>query len=230
MTSGQTAGTGSVGQMTGTISELDGATFDERRQRASRNFAHLMAYVMGLYCAGGSSSVSEYEARELMLSVSYVLGIAGATQDEAAYVLDVEDPVALWHTGLDALEARTNAALELWREVVATMPPLRNVSLRDTLASLGGLRERYDTRFAAHEVPCDIDYQLSEPVDPGLMGIDYVEAWLSQLLKEARWIARFDTASCERVLERVCPDYRGLHVNLYDLLLPHEGELMSSGG
>jgi hypothetical protein len=27
------------------------------------------------------------------------------------------------------------------------------------------------------------------------------------------------------VLERVCPDYRGLHVNLYDLLLPHEDEL-----
>ena len=27
------------------------------------------------------------------------------------------------------------------------------------------------------------------------------------------------------VLERACPDYKGLHVNLYDLLLPHENEL-----
>ena len=27
------------------------------------------------------------------------------------------------------------------------------------------------------------------------------------------------------VLERACPDYKGLYVNLYDLLLPHENEL-----
>lgn len=27
------------------------------------------------------------------------------------------------------------------------------------------------------------------------------------------------------VLERACPDYKGLHVNLYDLLLLHENEL-----
>jgi hypothetical protein len=105
------------------------------------------------------------------------------------------------------------------------MPPIRNVSLRDTLASLGNLRRCYDTRFAAHVVPCDIDYQLSEPVDTQLMGIDYIEAWLAQLLLEARWMAQFDMDSCIAVLERVCPDYRGLHVNLYELLLPHEDEL-----
>ena len=27
-------------------------------------------------------------------------------------------------------------------------------------------------------------------------------------------------------VERMCPDYKGLHVNLYDLLIPHEGELV----
>ncbi len=94
--------------------------------------------------------------------------------------------------------------------------------------SLGELRQRYDTRFAAHVVPCDIDYQLSEPVDPGLLGIDYVEAYLARLLVEARWIARFDVEGCIAVLERACPDYRGMHVNLCDLLLPHEDELLLS--
>ena len=109
--------------------------------------------------------------------------------------------------------------------IVATMPPIHNVALRDTLVSLGELRSRYDTMFAAHEVPCDIDYQLSEPVDPRLLGLDYIEAWLAQLLVETRWIAQFDADSRLAVLERACPDYKGLHVNLYDLLLPHEGEL-----
>lgn len=196
--------------------------------RASEKFARLMAYVAGLYCAGGSSSVSAYEAHELAMSAAFALGIEGATPEEAVLVLDVDDPIELWHEGVHALQRRTDAALALWRKVVATMPPIHNVSLRDTLSSLGQVRERYDVRFAAHEVPCDIDYQLSEPVDPGLLGIDYVEAYLAQLLTEARWIARLDIESCVAVLERVCPDYRGLHVNLYDLLLPYEGELLSS--
>ena len=133
---------------------------------------------------------------------------------------------ALWRDALAKLDARADAALGVWREIVAIMPPIRNVTLRDTLASLGELKRRYDTRFAAHKAPCDIDYQLSTPVDPQLLGLDYIEAWLAQLLKETRWIARFDAESCIAVLERTCPDYKGLHVNLYDLLLPHEHELL----
>ncbi len=194
--------------------------------RAQENFSRLMVHVAKLYCMGGSSSVSSYEAQELATSVAYVLGIADATVEEATCVLDVEDSIALWHEGLHALDVRVGAALGMWREIVAIMPPIRNVALRDTLASLSELRSRYDTRFAAHEVPCDIDYQLSMPVDPQLLGLDYIEAWLAQLLVETHWIAQFDAASCVNVLERACPDYKGLHVNLYDLLLPHEEELV----
>ena len=208
--------------MTGTISRRVG-TPDVGR--ASESFARLMAHVAGLYCAGGSSSVSACEAHDLALSVAYVLGIAAATPEEAAIVLDVDDPIALWHEGVRALQRRTDETLALWRDVVATMPPIRNVALRDTLASLGELRRRYDVHFAEHLVPCDIDYQLSAPVGPGLLGIDYVETYLAKLLAEARWIAQFNVKSCVAVLERTCPDYRGLHVNLCDLLLPHEGEL-----
>ena len=97
-------------------------------------------------------------------------------------------------------------------------------SCQSTCRTRRSLR-RYDTHFAAHEVPCDIDYQPSKPVNPQLLGLDYIEAWLAQLLAETRWIAQFDAASCVNVLERACPDYKGLHVNLYDLLLPHENEL-----
>ena len=211
--------------MAGTINKRAGAP---NAGGASESFARLMAHVAGLYCAGGSSSVSACEAHELAMSVAFALGIADATLEEAAIVLDVDNPVALWHEGVRALQRRTDAALALWRNVVAAIPPIRNVALRDTLASLGELRRRYDVHFAAHEIPCDIDYQLSEPMDPGLLGIDYVEAYLARLLVEARWIARFDVESCVAVLERACPDYRGLHVNLCDLLLLHEDELLLS--
>lgn len=212
--------------MIGMISSEADLPDNESFQRASTNFAWLMEHVANLYCAGGASSVSFLEARELSMSVSYVLGIADATPEEAAAALNVQDPVSLWHNGLAALDDRMETILALWREAVATMPPINNVALRDTLVSLGELRNHYDAYFAAHEVPCDIDYQLSEPVDADLLGLDYLAAWLEQLLIEVRWIARFDTESCICVLERTCPDYRGLHVNFYDLLRPYETELV----
>ena len=207
--------------MTGTIS-ISSAS----RERARGNFALLMTHIANLYCMGTCSSISAYEAHELAESAAYALGISDATPDEAAFALDVDDPIALWREAVHTLERRTDDVLILWREAVSIMPPIRNVALRDTLASLGEIKSCYDVRFAAHEVPCDIDYQLSVPVGPNLAGLDYIEAWLAQFLAEARWIARFDTQSCISVLEHVCPDYRGLHVNLYDLLLPHEGELV----
>lgn len=194
-------------------------------ERASRNFARLMRYVAGLYSAGSTSSLSAFEAHQLTASVSYALGIMDSPSEETARVLDVDDPIELWHEKVAALTARTNAVYALWEAAVLTMLPICNVSLRDTLASLSEVKRRYDVRFAAHEVPCDIDYQLHDPIDPALRGIDYIEAWLACLLDEARWIAQFDVSSCIAVLERVCPDYRGLHINLYDLLQPHEDEL-----
>lgn len=201
---------------------------DTRRRnavRAQQNFAQLMAHVASLYCMNESSSLSQQEAAELTLSVTYTLGIIGASPEEAAQTLSVDDPIALWHSHLAALDSRIDNALAIWNRIVLTMPPIHNVALRDTLISLGGLKSRYDTRFAAHTVPCDIDYQLSGPIDIDLCGIDYIEAWLAQLERETIWIAQFDVDSCISTLERVCPDYRGLHINLYDLLSAHANEL-----
>lgn len=192
---------------------------------AQRNYAQLMTHVVRLYCMDGSSSVSISETAQLTASVLYVLGIANTTAEEAAMELCVDNPIVLWHKRLAELDARVDTALATWQRIILAMPPIRNVALRDTLASLGDLKRRYDMRFAAHEVPCDIDYQLSEPIDTHLQGLDYIEAYLAQLERETRWIARFDTADCIAVLERICPDYRGLHVNLYDLLAAHAAEL-----
>ena len=191
---------------------------------AAGNFALVVRHVMRLY-APGCSSVSAGEAHELALSVAYALGHCADTPDAQMLRLGTESPLDLHRECLARLNAKLEEVMDSWREVAAIMPPIRNVALRDTLASIGRAPRLYDKLFAAHEVPCDIQYQLSRPVSEDLQGLDYLAAWLAQLRWEVEWIARFDTGSCIRVLERVCPDHRGLHVNLYDLLSPHESEL-----
>ena len=185
-------------------------------ERAMQGFAALMAHVCGLYTCGESSSVSEFEAHELAESVLYVLGLADGTAEQTIALLSADDVVAVWTRKRTELEARIPQVMELWQRVVATMPLIRNIALRDTLASIGKLPQAYDTFFAAHEVPASIDYPLSRPVLEQLKGLDYVEAWLAQLLAEAQFLARFDVREMTAYLDSWCPDYRGLLINLHD--------------
>lgn len=196
-----------------------------RQQQARGALAQLFAKLAALYTGGGAASISRAEAAQLAASLSYQLGLDGLTDAAAVDVLCAAAPDELLRRAQKRLAVRVDAVLATWRQVCATMPPFRNVALRDTLASIGGLRRTYDTYFAAHEVPGQIDYPLQVPVDDTLQGIDYVQAWLDQLLSEARYAASFTFESSVAVLERACPDYRGLHVSLCDLLQAHEDEL-----
>ena len=193
-------------------------------QAAAENFACIVQHVMRLY-APGRSSVSTAQAHELASSVAYTLAQCADAKDACMVRLAIESPLDLHRECLARLDGKLDRPIAQWHDTVAIMPPIRNVALRDTLASIGQVPRRYDKLFAAHEVPCDIQYQLSNPVDESLQGLDYLAAWLTQLRQEAEWIAQFDTESCIRAFERACPDYRGLHVNLYDLLSARKSEL-----
>lgn len=186
-------------------------------QAALEGFGRLFCGIVMLRTHGASSSISELEAVQLANSICYVLGSSDLPPASLKNAL-ANDPYTFYERQVKHLKERVEALLVKWKRICELMPPLRNVSLRDTLGSIGKIRALYDTRFRAHEVPCDIQYQLSCPVDDSLMGIDYLEAWISELLKEVIWIAQFTPGSCISVLERFCPDYRGLHVNLFDLL------------
>lgn len=190
---------------------------ESANEDAMRGFAVLIEHVVGLYTFGESCSVSESEGYQIASSVLYVLGLT--CEDDApqvATLLARDNVIEIWTARRTALGARVGAVMQTWREVVATMPPVHNIALRDTLASIGELPARYDTFFAAHEVPCEIDYPLSAPVPESLKGLDYVQAWLDQLLREARFLARFNAAEMEAYLQSWCPDFRGLLINLHD--------------
>lgn len=196
------------------------------REKAFENFDYLYRKLIQLYTTGSTGSVSKLEAAQILESLSFVLGIRSGSNPEALKELSEQDPNRLFQRKQDELATRVDRALETSRKICVIMPPINNVALRDSLADIGNLEALYDTYFAAHEVPLgNIQYQLSLPISESLLGIDYVQAWLDQLLTETRYISQFTTESCIAVLEQVCPDYRGLHVNLYDLLAPCENRL-----
>ena len=158
-----------------------------------------------------SSSLPAETAAALTESVLLTLGA-----DRDPRVLLAPDlPEKFWQ-GQRRLAQKLEVSRRLWQTAWATRSEAENRSLLDTLNSLKHFPDRYDLRFFAQEIPCGIDYQLSQPVPETLRGVDYVNDWLRRLCLEQNFLDRFETALVRAVLDRSCPDYRGLLINLYE--------------
>ena len=184
--------------------------------------AALLVRQIALYTANESSSVPAAAARELLRGVLFFLAVpeeadGGGEADRAARIrtllsCDLADELA---HGQQRAQRDAALTIALWRKVVETLPPLENRSLRDTLRSIGRGFRCYDTRFFPQRFDCDIDYQLSQSVSESLLGINYVNQYLARLAAENSLLTRLPQGEVRAVLERSCPDWRGLLVNLY---------------
>lgn len=192
--------------------------------------AALLVRQIALYTANESSSVPATAARELLHGVLFFLAVPEEPEassrpedvgsryeaDRAARIrvllpLDLADELA---HGQHRAQRDAALTIALWRKVVE-MLPLENRSLRDTLRSIGRGFRRYDTRFFPQRFDCDIDYQLAVPVSESLLEINYVNQYLTRLAAENSLLTRLPQGEVRAVLERSCPDWRGLLVNLY---------------
>lgn len=158
-----------------------------------------------------SSSLPAETAAALAESIRLTLGA-----DRNPRILLAPDLEEQFRLGRRRLEQKVELSRQLWRTACLTMPEMENRSLSDTLRSIGGFWKRYDPRFFAQNVPCDIDYQLSHPVSEQLQGVDYVNEWLRRLCLEQKFLSQFDPALARAIVARSCPDYRRLLVNLFE--------------
>ena len=193
--------------------------------------AALLVRQIALYTANESSSVPTAAAQELLRGVLFFLAVPEEPEassrpedvgsryeaERAARIrvllpLDLADELA---RGQRRAQRDAALTLALWRKVVEMLPLLENRSLCDTLRSIGRGFHRYDTRFFPQRFDCDIDYQLAVPVSESLLGINYVNHYLIDLAAENSLLTRLPQGEVRAVLERSCPDWRGLLVNLY---------------
>jgi hypothetical protein len=190
------------------IASPDGADFHERLRRLVERRA-------AIYTMGDSSSVPTHVAADILRSVCFVLGIDPEQPDipERLLSVDLEEE---FRRRLSDIERRVELSGQLWRAVVAIMPPIPNTALQDTLHSIGDFPKHYDFRSMAHEIACTFDYPLCHQVPDSFEGVDHINEYLRRLLFEADLLRRFEVGACVRVLERSSPDHVDLLVNLYE--------------
>ena len=161
--------------------------------------------------APDSTSLPAETAATLAESILLTLGA-----DRNPAVLLSVDLHAAFRQGQRRLSQKLTLSQHLLQAALASRPQAENRSLSDTLSSLKSFSKRWDFHFFAQEIPCDIDYQLSQPVSEALRGVDYVNEWLRRLCLEQAFLDCFDPVLIRTVLEQSCPDYRNLLINLYE--------------
>jgi hypothetical protein len=186
----------------------DMAAFQDR-------FMRLLEHRTAIYTMGDSSSVPTHVAVDLLRSVCFVLGIDPDDTTVPPELLSV-DLEAEFRRRLGEMERKVELTGKLWQDACASMPAIPNISLHDTLATIGDFPKVYDFRSMAHEIPISFDYQLCHPVSEELLGVDYINEYLRHVVIENDFLGRFEVKTCKRLLSASSPDYEGLLINLYE--------------
>lgn len=160
------------------------------------------------YTKEESSSLPKELAEELLRSICYTLGPELAA-------LPVGPLLPLYEAGVARTENAVRACRRRWQVARLSLPKTTSLSCRETLSSIGTFFQNYDARFFAHEIPCDIDYQLCLPVPETFLGVDYVSEYLSRLCIENDFLRLFPAERADALLMHACPDYRFRIDNLY---------------
>lgn len=185
---------------------------EEERLAIEKKCMALLARRAARYSMGDSTSLPEDTALRLLRSLRYVVGQCGLSPTALA----AADWNTLYEQGLACLHTKLDQGRKLYLAAHATLPDVGNRSLKETMDEIADFFRRYDVRYFAAEIPCDIDYQLCCPVPEELCGIDYIILYLRRILIENDFLHRFSSQALIAFLEREMPEYRELILNLYE--------------
>ncbi|MEG0769348.1 MAG: DUF6179 domain-containing protein [Ruthenibacterium sp.] len=218
--------------LSGTQSDAlwDSALTDADRYAVQEKLWRLLAEQTRRYTMGESSSVPAEIAQELLDSLLFTLRLVLRESGAAPQTMATADLDEMLTAGQKLLAAKGKAVQRLWQATCLSAPAVKNTAYHDTLKSIGGFSKRYDARFFACRIPCDIDYPLCCAVPQTMRGADYMEEYLRRSLTENRILRWFDAEVLARLLRSCYRDYVGLLVNLCEPVIVNAIGLLLVGG
>ncbi len=177
----------------------------------------ILAMQVQRYTMGDSSSVPVETAQELLNSICFCIRMYMKEISGDLTMLKELPAEDLFIKGRIVIEKAVTEGRKLLSHAINTSPHgLDNLSYRDTLCEITGFFKKYDYRFLAHDIPCSIDYQLSQPVSERLLGIEYINEYLRRIIIENEFITHFDRYNAISLFEKCFPEYKVLLINLYE--------------
>ena len=165
------------------------------------------------YTMGDSTSVLIDTAQRLLEGIVFCVDLHGASANTGV-PNDAPLSERFW-AGVREAKRRICRAKLLLAEAQRWQPPVVNLGFRETLGALPTFFSRYDAEFFAQEIPCSIDYPLCHPVADELLGVTFVQDYLSRWLTVSRFLRAFSKEALIRLYTQYYGDYDDLLVNLY---------------
>ena len=165
------------------------------------------------YTMGDSTSVPIDTAQRLLEGIAFCVSLHRASANPAVPInATLSD--RYW-AGVAEAKRRAKRAKLLLHQAQRGQPPVVNIGFLDTLSALPAFFRWYDAEFFAQEIPGSIDYPLCHPVSDALLGVEFVQDYLSRWLIESRFLRAFSEDALKRLYEQYYGDYNDLLVNLY---------------
>ena len=165
------------------------------------------------YTMGDSTSVPIDTAQRLLEGIAFCVSLHRASADSS---VPINAPLSeRYWAGVAEAKRRVKRAKLLLHQAQRGKPPVVNIGFLDTLSALPAFFRWYDAEFFAQEIPGSIDYPLCHPVSDALLGVEFVQDYLSRWLVESRFLRAFPENALVRLYEQYYGDYNELLVNLY---------------
>lgn len=174
------------------------------------------------FTAGKSSSIPEEKAKKLLDSIYFTLGfrLMQLTDiDQSITLLQHKSIKELFEEGQHFIESRFEKLKLEFELLESELLPTQNIAYRDTYEiGLTPFFKLYDPKFESQEVPCNIDYPLSND-KMERVGIDYMIHYIEKSLWEHSLCLKFDFKEIEKVLKGYHEGYEHLLINIYEHVL-----------
>ena len=165
------------------------------------------------YTMGDSTSVPIGTAQRLLEGIVFCVSLHRASTGSGV-AISASLSERYW-AGVAEAKRRAKRAKLLLHQAQRGQPPVVNIGFLDTLSALPAFFRWYDAEFFAQEIPCSIDYPLCHPVSDALLGVEFMQDYLSRWLVESRFLRAFSENALARLYEQYYGDYNELLVNLY---------------
>ncbi|GKU24151.1 hypothetical protein CFOLD11_09770 [Clostridium folliculivorans] len=182
----------------------------------------LLTEIIGYYTRDESSSVREEVAEQIILSLCYTLGMCLKEHKTIKGNLELIKNTKLkqlFTEGEKVLKTKFELCKSLLNTVYETRLNVETFAYTDTIEyGIPLFFKDYDIRFASHETPGSIDYQLSIDVC-NLVGVEYIEEYLNKIILENKFCSLFDAEEIEALLKGFNNEYAHMLVNIFQLVL-----------
>lgn len=194
----------------------------ERLESIQLELIELLGKEVERYTNGESSSVRVEKAQQILLSITFCIGLYLKTFSDLDEILDIlrrEKISDLFYKGMEAAADRREASAKLLEGLKKNLLKVNNYSYHDSIPDgIAKFFNAYNVEFEAYEIPCDIDYQLFVPITKQI-GVEYIHEYLYRLTLEHNFTKHFSDQKIDKLLYGFHKDSEHMLINIFELVL-----------